>query len=175
MKSVETYWEPDYQAWIDYRIEQAYEDSLKQFRFFFHDPKTNGLLGYMSVNVHLDETAHKGKYRRTAYIIDTCAASTFETYLPRMQKEFFLQNGYIPWIHLKWFWRTMFIHTLAFVRKKFPECEIVLVNALPRNEAQVWKLIEKVKNTTVDLIEGVYGWNEMNMATLFLHTGTKND
>lgn len=117
----------------------------------------------------MEETARKGIYQRTAYIIDTCAASTFDTYLPKAQKEFFLKNGYIPNIVLKWFWRTMFIYTLAYIQKNFPDCKIVLVNALPRNEEQMWKLIEKVKKSTDKLIENVYGGNEINMATLFLY------
>ncbi len=46
---------------------------------------------------------------------------------------------------------------------------LILVNAHPKNEEQVWKLLEKVENETQEAVNRITWWNELSIATIFVN------
>jgi len=109
----------------------------------------------------------KKEVRHAGYIIDTVAASAFDKIDERGQ-EFFREHWYKEDTSLKWFWTTMMTYVLRYMKRTHDDINIVLVNALEKNEKIMWNLINKVQDSTSDIIEWVSWGNDMHMATLFL-------
>lgn len=149
----------------DYEIDHKVEikRNIEYHKLFFKD-KNNNLISYISFNIiNLD----------VAYIINITNSNWYK-YMPNYIKEIYTKNWYTKWTEIEWFWSTALTYTLEYIKNKYSNINIVVINSAKKSEKIVDNLINNIKNQTYWLIENITGWNEMNYCTIFLNKTNKN-
>lgn len=132
-----------------------------KYSFYFKDENWK-LISYILFTIV--ENDYWNFVSKIWYINDLTTANWFEHFTSYM-KEIYLKNWceWKSWV--KHFWELALNDVIKYIKKAYPDLELIVVNWLEKNTKHILDLVERLKSKFNDILH-IYSWTDSSICSL---------